>query len=96
MGSMPSRAQWVKDPALQQLRLRSQLSLGSGLILGQGTPYAMGWATKEKNINNPCSNTYLRAQWLAVNASVFLTLAFHSPPQEKLSVLTSPFLQSLL
>ena len=46
-GSIPSPAQWVKDPALLQLCLRLKLRLGSNP--GLGTPYAMG--RPKKNIN---------------------------------------------
>ena len=36
-GSIPSPAQWVKDPALPQLRLRLQVQLGSDLWPGSST-----------------------------------------------------------
>ena len=45
MGSIPSPAQWVKDPALLQLKLHSQLN--SDLIPGPGAPYAAGRSKKK-------------------------------------------------
>ena len=46
-GSIPSLAQWVKDPELPQLQLRLQ-PWYLYLIPGPGTPYAMEWTKKEK------------------------------------------------
>ena len=45
VGSIPSPAQWVGDPALLQLWLRLQMKLD--LIPGQGTPHAVGWPKKK-------------------------------------------------
>ena len=36
-GSIPGPAQWVNDPVLPQLQLRSQLQLGSDLRPGNST-----------------------------------------------------------
>ena len=46
MGSIPSRAQWVKNLALPQLWLSSQLSLD--LIPGLEAPHVSGQPKKEK------------------------------------------------
>ena len=46
-GLIPFPAQWVKNPALPQLSLRSQLWLGSD-IPGLGTPHAMREPKKKK------------------------------------------------
>lgn len=43
---IPSLAQWVKEPALPELWLRSQLGLD--LIPGSETPYAVGLPKKKK------------------------------------------------
>ena len=40
-GSIPTPAQWVKDPALPQMQLRSQLCLRSD-------PWPMGWPKKKR------------------------------------------------
>ena len=45
-GLTPSPAQWVKDLALLELWLRSQLWLRSDPL--PGTPYAVGWPKKKK------------------------------------------------
>ena len=45
-GSVHSQAQWVKDPALPQMRLRSQPWVGSDFWLGNST--CQGVAKKEK------------------------------------------------
>ena len=50
-GSIPDPGQWVKNPALLQLRLRWQLQLGSGSWPGLGTPAASGWPKTEKQKN---------------------------------------------
>ena len=44
-GSIPSPAQWVKDPALLQLRFRSQLQLEYDLW-----PISCGVGEKKKNL----------------------------------------------
>ena len=46
LGSVPSPAQWVKDPLLPWLQLRSQLQLGSDPWPGMGTPCAVEWPKK--------------------------------------------------
>ena len=65
MGSIPSLAQWVKDPALLWLWCKSQIQLGSGVAVAQAKapakaqirplawepPYAVGGQkTKRKKI----------------------------------------------
>ena len=50
-GSIPDPAQWARDLALPQLHLGCKW--GSDLILGLGTPCALGWPTKEKEKKKP-------------------------------------------
>ena len=47
-GSIPSSAQWVKDPASPQHCHRGRSQLWLGFDPWQGTPYTVGVAKKEK------------------------------------------------
>ena len=48
--SIPGLAQWVKDPVLSLLGVGH--NCGSDLILGQGTPYAIGWPKQTNKQTN--------------------------------------------
>ena len=62
-GSIPSRAQWVRDPTLLQLRLRLQLWLGSDPWPGNSGNFFGRAAKKEKEKTKKLSPDIGKCPW---------------------------------